>query len=195
MSFQYPFAIARDVVLFSRSLPSEAFEAHGVGILEKVFDIGCSLADILLLQRNRIQVSSLEIGPRDYLMELVGILGTCFGGSSKCLGMLAAKAEECLHVKIKRTLSESETSNKLVVIEEINNDEDNYEREDNGETFYGSSPAVEIQDAEVVADIPDGDLSEKYSSSNSLSPTNLSYPLLPLRAGLEQNLGGGFDGY
>ncbi|KAF8854827.1 hypothetical protein BDZ45DRAFT_539264, partial [Acephala macrosclerotiorum] len=71
MSFNYPVTIARDVVLVSRLLPPKAFEANGIGILEKVFDIGCSLADVLSLHPNFMNVSALEIGPRDYLMELV----------------------------------------------------------------------------------------------------------------------------
>ena len=50
------FTIARDVIHVSQFLPSEAFEANGMGILEKFFDIGCSLADILFVQRNRMPI-------------------------------------------------------------------------------------------------------------------------------------------
>ncbi|KAF4926582.1 putative sucrose utilization protein SUC1 [Colletotrichum viniferum] len=39
MSLSYPTTIARDTVLVSRLLPTKAFEANGVGILEKVFDV------------------------------------------------------------------------------------------------------------------------------------------------------------
>jgi Fungal specific transcription factor domain len=109
LSFQYPIDIARGVVVVSHLLSPKTFEAHGVGILEKVFDIGCSLADVLLLYANSMSVSGLEIGPRDYLMELVKILGTFSGGSSKYLGMLAVKADECLQVRITTGLAERET--------------------------------------------------------------------------------------
>jgi hypothetical protein len=33
MGFHYPVSIARDVVVFSRSLNKKAFEPHGVGIV------------------------------------------------------------------------------------------------------------------------------------------------------------------
>ncbi|KUJ18823.1 uncharacterized protein LY89DRAFT_696272 [Mollisia scopiformis] len=107
MSFHYPVTIARDVVLVSRLLPPKAFEANGVGILEKVFDIGCSLADVLSLHPNFANISALEVGPRDYLMELVRILGTAPGGN-KYLRLLASKADECLGVRIRGSLSDSE---------------------------------------------------------------------------------------
>jgi hypothetical protein len=103
MSFHYPVTIARDVILVSRLLPLEAFQANGVGILEKIFDIGSSLADVLLV--HQIQTSALEIGPRDYLMELVRILATDMEGSSKYLKLLATRADECLEVRLRGALS------------------------------------------------------------------------------------------
>jgi hypothetical protein len=124
MSFHYPVIIARDVIVVSRLLPPKAFEAHGVGILEKVFDIGCSLADVLLLHASSRPVSGLEIGPRDYLMELVRILGTLLGGSSKYLRLLAAKADECFQVRIRKGLSGWESSSRTHRIEELKDDGD-----------------------------------------------------------------------
>ncbi|KAH8904765.1 hypothetical protein BR93DRAFT_930205 [Coniochaeta sp. PMI_546] len=105
MSLRYPVKIARDVVLVSRLLPLKAFEANGVGILEKVFDIGCSLADVLCLEPSFIQPSTLEVGPRDYLVELVRIVGTTLGGSYKHSQILASKAVECLQTSVDRPLS------------------------------------------------------------------------------------------
>lgn len=105
MSFRYPVKIARDVVLVSRLLPLNAFEANGVGILEKLFDIGCSLADVLCLEPRFVQPSTLEVGPRDYLVELVRIVGTTLGGSYKHLPILASKTVECLQTSVDRPLS------------------------------------------------------------------------------------------
>ncbi|OIW24784.1 RING-3 protein [Coniochaeta ligniaria NRRL 30616] len=104
MSLRYPVKIARDVVLVSRLLPLKAFEANGVGILEKVFDIGCSLADVLCLEPSFTQPSALEVGPRDHLVELVRIVGTTLGGSYKHLQILASKAAECLQNSVDRPL-------------------------------------------------------------------------------------------
>ncbi|KIM92962.1 hypothetical protein OIDMADRAFT_70691, partial [Oidiodendron maius Zn] len=71
MSFNYPIAISRGIARIAQLLPHKAFEAHGVGILEKVFDVGCSLVDVLLLHADSIPISAREVGPRDYLVELV----------------------------------------------------------------------------------------------------------------------------
>ncbi|KAF5517932.1 putative sucrose utilization protein SUC1 [Colletotrichum aenigma] len=71
MSLSYPTTIARDTVLVSRLLPTTAFEANGVGILEKVFDVGCSLADLLSLNPPTIITSVMDVGPIDILMETV----------------------------------------------------------------------------------------------------------------------------
>jgi len=153
MSFQYPVAIARDVALVSRLLPPKAFEANGVGILEKVFDIGCSLADILLLNPNAIRVSTFEIGPRDYLMELMRIMGTVSGGSSRYLRLLAAKADECLQASVPRSLTESESPKERLVIEEIALDDEDQEQGGSGAFAYGLH-AHESEDFEVAESSP-----------------------------------------
>ena len=174
MSFHYPVTIARDVVLVSRLLPPKAFEANGVGILEKVFDIGCSLADVLLLQPSATQASSLEIGPRDYLMELIRILGTVLGGSSRYLRLLAAKADECLQVRVRGSLSESESSNELLVIQEVDDEDDeNYEQDSNEVTFYAPSAVEDCQGLEAVAQF-DERFSEEPFDIDGLSPTDLA---------------------
>lgn len=125
MSFTYPIAIARDVVLVSQSLSKEAFEPHGVGIvcssaplcssgialilrlqLEKIFDIGCSLADVLQLNPvlPQTEVSHMQVGPRDYLMEMLKILSTVLGGQTRYLPMLADKVDECTRGGIRPAL-------------------------------------------------------------------------------------------
>ena len=74
---------------------------NSVGILEKVFDIGCNLAGVLPLYRDSIPISGQEVRPRDYLIALVRILGTVLNRSSKYLGLLVAKANDCLQVPIR----------------------------------------------------------------------------------------------
>lgn len=99
MSFHYPVQIAKDLVTVSTNLKRESFEPHGQGILEKVFDIGCSLADVLQLHGSSpaFTVPNIEFGPRDYLKEMLRLMQNVFGGNSKYLSMLASKAEECFH--------------------------------------------------------------------------------------------------
>jgi hypothetical protein len=138
MSFHYPVSIARDVVLASQHLPPSAFEANGVGILEKVFDIGCSLSDVLQLHPTyvtRARISGMELGPRDYLVELVRVLGTAPGGE-RYLRLLAAKAEECLQVGIQASLSDSEASDQVEELfneDEVVNLDDHMKENDNQE--------------------------------------------------------------
>lgn len=102
MSFNYPISIARDVVHVSHLLPLEAFEANGVGILEKVFDIGCSLADVLSLNTTELGANTMQVGPRDYLVQLMRLLGSVLGGSSKYLQLLGEKSEDCLQGSMPR---------------------------------------------------------------------------------------------
>ncbi|KAH8200991.1 hypothetical protein TruAng_004850 [Truncatella angustata] len=108
MSFRYPITIAREVILVSKLVPLKALEANGVGILEKVFDIGCSLADVLSLKPIFSEPSMLEVGPRNYLSEIIRIVGTTLGGSDKHLQILLRKASECLPTVVDRPLSATE---------------------------------------------------------------------------------------
>jgi hypothetical protein len=179
MSFQYPVTIARDVILVSRLLPPKAFEANGVGILEKVFDIGCSLADVLLLHPSAMQVSGLEIGPRDYLMELMRILGSALGGGSRYLRLLAAKADECLQVRIRGSVSESESSNDMAVIEEIDFDESESYEQDGSEGMlheckgivYGTRTSDEGKHFRLAGNAPYAYTEDGAPTINALSST------------------------
>ncbi|KAG6034682.1 hypothetical protein E4U41_006467 [Claviceps citrina] len=96
MSFQFPVSVARNVVTATSLLPRAALEANGVGIVEKIFDVGCSLADVLSVNPHCVLRTALEVSPADYLREIVRLVATAVGGSPRHLGVLAAKAEECL---------------------------------------------------------------------------------------------------
>ena len=158
MSFRYPIVIARDVAVISRLLPPEAFEAHGLGILEKFCDIGCSLADVLLLRANSMPLPSRrEIGPRDYLMELVRISGTVLGGNSKYLGMLAMKANECLQPSRTRELYVSSRENPRIVEVQNDSNKDNevFDYDSNEAlpfSLHVPQPADDLQDDSIIAD-------------------------------------------
>ncbi|KAK7747665.1 hypothetical protein SLS62_008991 [Diatrype stigma] len=47
MAFSFPLAIARDTVTALQALPSHAIEVHGMGIFEKLFEIGSSYFQVL----------------------------------------------------------------------------------------------------------------------------------------------------
>ena len=188
MSFQYPVTIARDVVRVSRLLPLKAFEANGVGILEKVFDIGCSLADVLLIHPTVVQTPALEIGPRDYLMELMKIMGTVLGGSSRYLRLLATKADECLQLNLRGSLSESESSNEMVLSEEIDEDDDeNWCPEGNARIGHGPHTVDERRDSKTMNSLlssygidPSQDINLLFRTDHSIeaqwTPLSVSRP-------------------
>jgi hypothetical protein len=181
MSFQYPVTIARDVVLVSRLLPAKAFEAHGVGILEKVFDIACSLADVLQLYPSSMQVAGLLVGPRDYLMELMMILGTVLGGSSRYARLLAAKVDECLQVRIRGSLSESQSSNDMNVVDDIDDENKNFEDKNNSARPCGTSTGDDAQALEVVEFPRANGSSEASYNLDGISRTNMANELqMPL---------------
>ncbi|RGP74717.1 sucrose utilization suc1 [Fusarium sporotrichioides] len=104
MSLHYPASIARDIVLISQLVPTQAFEANGIGILEKVFDVGCSLADLMLLVPPDFQASAMDVGAIDTLVEMVRIVGSRFGGSYRHLNILVDKASGCLLRNVDRGL-------------------------------------------------------------------------------------------
>lgn len=137
MSFQYPVDIARDVIIASRFLPLLAFQANGVGILEKIFDIGCSLADVLLVHPHISHQSTMDVGPKDYLMDLVRILDVNIRGHSKYLRLLATRADECLGVRVPRSLSPGDGSPAVC---EIDWDEGVMD----GDEYYALTPPVSV---------------------------------------------------
>jgi len=62
----------------------------------------------------------MEIGPRDYLLEMVRLLGTTPGGD-KYLRMLTLKSDGFMQLRLRGSLSDSEASDR---IEEVFDDEE-----------------------------------------------------------------------
>ena len=92
LSYTFPLAIAREFAEVSSSLTPDAFNANGPGILRKVFDIGCALADVVQVRPQRR--ASMELGAQEYLTEMLRLLSITKAGH-KYRGMLLDKAEEC----------------------------------------------------------------------------------------------------
>lgn len=85
-------SLAREFAAASSSLTPEAFDANGRGILEKVFEIGCALTDVVSVRPERR--ASMEVGPQEYLGEMLRVLSVTKSGH-KYRGLLMNKAEEC----------------------------------------------------------------------------------------------------
>ncbi|KAH0566248.1 hypothetical protein GP486_000346 [Trichoglossum hirsutum] len=149
LGFRFPVQIARDMVIIGRRLPASAMEPHGVGILEKIFDIGCSLADVMKVLP--LQQPRFEIGPRDYLVEMLRMLSTIRGGQSRYLPLLTAQADEVLRIG-----SGSPTAEPFfmprpdlgAILGEVDSDESGYDSQNDSmsstATMYIPSPAAGV---------------------------------------------------
>lgn len=85
-------SLAREFAVASSALTPEAFDANGPGILEKVFEIGCALTDVVSVRPDRR--ASMEVGPQEYLAEMIRVLSITKAGH-KYRPLLLSKAEEC----------------------------------------------------------------------------------------------------
>ncbi|KAK7514664.1 uncharacterized protein IWZ02DRAFT_181478 [Phyllosticta citriasiana] len=94
MSFKYPIEIARDLVAMASQFSQQAMEVHGVGLIEKLFDVACTLTDVMACVP--LEQHSYEVGPRDYLRRFVNIMSTLRGGQTRYLGLLLQKINEVL---------------------------------------------------------------------------------------------------
>ncbi|KAJ4994047.1 sucrose utilization protein SUC1-like protein 4 [Stagonosporopsis vannaccii] len=92
LTFRYPIAVATDLTVLAIKLPIASLQVHGVGMTEKVFDIACAVADVLPFVS--ISASQMELGPIDYLTQVVSLLAKLPGGADKFVPLLLAKIHE-----------------------------------------------------------------------------------------------------
>lgn len=64
----------------------------------------------------------MEFGPRDYLKEMLRLMQTTFGGSSKYLAMLASRADECFHYAPQHALNYAAYENNNRITEILDDD-------------------------------------------------------------------------
>jgi len=94
MTFQYPVEIARDLVSMTSQFSQQSMEVHGIGLIEKLFDVACSLTDVLSLLPANPQPFTL--GPRDYLHQFMTLLSVLRNGDSRFLPLLLSKVHDVL---------------------------------------------------------------------------------------------------
>lgn len=117
LTFRYPVAVAAELSILAIKLPIASLQVHGVGMVscilfrvwlqltsqtEKVFDIACAVADVLPFID--VSTSQMELGPVDYLTQVVSLLIKLPCGSSKFAPLLFAKINE-LRPELVHTLS------------------------------------------------------------------------------------------
>lgn len=110
MTFQYPVEIARDLISMTSQFSQQSMEVHGLGLvcycpcskcfmahifqIEKLFDVACSLTDVLsLLPPNP---DPFSLGPRDYLNQFITLLSVLRRGDHRFLPLLLSKVHDVL---------------------------------------------------------------------------------------------------
>nr|POE77600.1 putative sucrose utilization protein suc1 [Quercus suber] len=91
MSFKFPIEVSRDLVAFASQFSQQAMEVHGIGLIEKLFDVACTLTDVMSCVP--FEHHTFEFGPRDYLNQLMSLIGTLRGGQQRYLPLLLAKID------------------------------------------------------------------------------------------------------
>lgn len=95
MSFRYPFVIARELIRDISDLSLQSMEVHGVGLIEKLFDISCTLSDVVTYVP--CDEAKDDTGkPHDCLNQLLNLISRLRGGASRYVPLLMSKVQENL---------------------------------------------------------------------------------------------------
>lgn len=94
LTFKYPIEIARDLLTISHQFSQQALEIHGVGLVEKLFDIACCLTDVVAC--TSFSPDAFALGPQDYVSRFLTLIQTLRGGQPRYLPLLVAKVNEVL---------------------------------------------------------------------------------------------------
>lgn len=89
MSFQFPIDVSRDLVSATSHFSQNAMEVHGIGLIEKLFDVACTLTDVMACVP--IEQHTFEYRPSDYLNQLLSLISTLRGGKERYLPLLMTK--------------------------------------------------------------------------------------------------------
>ncbi|KAK3651450.1 hypothetical protein LTR56_005592 [Elasticomyces elasticus] len=92
-SMLFPVRIARDLLAHMSSLSIDTLEAHGPGMELKLFEFANTVADVAVTVSSPSH-SGLELGPKDFLFQLAGVLGSFRGGNNALLPLLQSRLAE-----------------------------------------------------------------------------------------------------
>lgn len=94
LPFNLPMDASRLVMSALGSVGSRSKDCHGIGLEQKLFDVGISLADSTRLTTWKF--SALEVGPRDLLSSIIQALSKARGCPSHLLPNLLKHSEDIL---------------------------------------------------------------------------------------------------
>ncbi|MCJ1272426.1 hypothetical protein MMC21_000212 [Puttea exsequens] len=94
MTFRFPIEVAKDLVAVTAQFSKQSMEVHGIGLIEKVFDVACTLIDVMSCVP--LESRKFEPQPQEYLSQMVTLIGTLRGGESRYLPLVTAKIRDTL---------------------------------------------------------------------------------------------------
>ncbi|CAG7944055.1 unnamed protein product [Penicillium olsonii] len=97
MDFRHPLQIAEDLCLATWKLSKQSMETHGIGLIEKLFEVACTLVDVMAcLSVAGLRSSGFKLGPQDYLKHLCTLIHDLPGGRRRYLPLLLTKIRQTL---------------------------------------------------------------------------------------------------
>ncbi|UPL01256.1 hypothetical protein LCI18_012190 [Fusarium solani-melongenae] len=96
LSVSFPMSVAKDLLSKLATLSSCALEAHGPGMVSKLFEVASSVADVILCAPDLADVGSVQVGPREVLYALSSLIGSLrTTGHPELLTLLREKMMAC----------------------------------------------------------------------------------------------------
>ncbi|OQE19377.1 hypothetical protein PENFLA_c019G02929 [Penicillium flavigenum] len=97
MDFRYPLLIAQDLCFATWKLSRQSMETHGIGLIEKIFEVACTLIDVMAcLSAAGLRSSGFKLGPQDYLKHFFTLIHDLPGGRRRFLPLLLTKIGQTL---------------------------------------------------------------------------------------------------
>ncbi|KFY73980.1 hypothetical protein V499_05963 [Pseudogymnoascus sp. VKM F-103] len=94
MTFQYPVEISRDLIAMTAGFSPHSMDVHGVGLVEKLFDVAYSLTDVLSVSPP--PADPFAPAPTDYLNQFLFLLSSLRNGDTRFRPLLIAKIHDIL---------------------------------------------------------------------------------------------------
>ena len=94
MAFQFPIEISRDLLSATTQYSQQSMEIHGIGLVEKLFDISCTLVDVISYVP--IEQDTFKYGPRDYLQQMMTLISSLRGGQQRYMPLLLSKINDTM---------------------------------------------------------------------------------------------------
>ncbi|KAJ6142012.1 hypothetical protein N7497_011111 [Penicillium chrysogenum] len=78
-------------------LSRQSMETHGIGLIEKIFEVACTLIDVMAcLSAAGLRSSGFKLGPQDYLKHFFTLIHDLPGGRRRFLPLLLTKIGQTL---------------------------------------------------------------------------------------------------